>query len=252
MLTLKSINKVKNSITKPKTDVKQKAIIIEFVGPPGAGKTSSCKCFAEQLKKKGFEVLMLQDVKDFLKNMNLSDKIFLSVKAIIFRSHSLLFYTATLAYNRIYSLNSINRYVRLTLYDLALKNLIKRQNINIVLLDQWIIQELWSATIFRAKSYNKISKSLSKFYFSTDAIFYFDIDINTASERIGMRRANLSRFDRMDAKKRMKELQNYNSYLFQLYESSDCKQKHLLSGLNSLENNAALFIEHFNMKFKVI
>ncbi|WP_147202209.1 hypothetical protein [Segetibacter aerophilus] len=227
--------------------LRQKAYTIEFVGPPGAGKTSSCKCLSALLESNGYTVCKWQDVKDYIRKMAFTKKCLLVLKLVLFRGQSLMLYTTLLASNSIYSRNSIYRYIRLTLFDLALKQLLKKEKIDVVLLDQWTIQEMWSATIFRAKSYSSISKSLSKFYFSTDIIFYFDVDINTAVERIEMRPTKTSRFDRMTREKRTQELEKYNSYLFQLFESSDCTQKHLFSGHDSPEKNAVLIAEHCKM-----
>jgi thymidylate kinase len=233
-----------------KLPLKHKAITIEFVGPPGAGKTTSCHYFSELLKSKGFKVGTRQELKAFVKKMGFAGKLFLLLKLVLFRGPAVALYILSFAVNRIYSMDSIYRFVKLTLFDLALKQYKKNSDADVVLLDQWIIQEIWSATIFRAKSYTGISKSLSRFYFSTDVVFYLDVDIHTACERIRTRTTNFSRFDKMDAKRRAEELEKYNSYLFQLFESSDCKQKHLFSGHNSLQMNAALFIQHFNIKFQ--
>lgn len=218
-----------------------KAIIIEFVGPPGAGKTSSCKGFAEHLENKGLTVSTLGDVKKFIKKLNFFEKFILIGKALLFRTHTMLFYIGALAFNGIYSLNSIYRYIRLTLFDLALKKLIKSKKTNVVLLEQWIIQELWSATIFKLQSYSKIKSHISRFYFKTDFVFYFDIDEETASERIKKRNTNLSRFDRFDENRRRNEIKAYSAYLFQLFEYSDCINKHVFCGKQSIEKNAESF-----------
>ncbi|MCW3079459.1 hypothetical protein [Segetibacter sp.] len=230
--------------------LKQKAYTIEFVGPPGAGKTTSCKCLSGLLESNGYTVCTWQDMKDYIRKMAFIEKCILVLKLVLCRGQSLILYMISLANNRIYSTNSIYRYIRLTLFDLALEQIKKNGKIDVVLLDQWTIQEMWSATIFRAKSYSSISKSLSRFYFRTDVIYYFDIDVNTAAERIEMRPTKTSRFDRMAPEKRIQELEKYTSYLFQLFESSECVQKYLFSGNNSPERNAALVAEHCKMNYQ--
>jgi thymidylate kinase len=231
---------------------KNKALIIEFVGPPGAGKTTSCRYFDQQLKEKGLRVATLQDIKGYLRKMSSSQKLLMLSKALLFRGHILLLYTASLALNRIYSVNSIYRYFRLTMFDLALKKFVKDKNVDIVLLEQWVIQELWSATIFKLKSYDKLKEHLARFYFKTDFVLYFDIDVAVASERIAMRNTNLSRFDRMDASKRFEELMKYSTYLYQLYENSDCERKYIYSTEHSPEKNAESFVQHLNLSFNYI
>jgi thymidylate kinase len=224
---------------------------VEFVGPPGAGKTTSCKYFSSLFKENGLTVCEIHDIKDFVRKKRFAGKLHLLLQLILFRTSRLTLYTILLLSNKVYSLNSIYRYIRLNLFDLALVQLKKKRELDVVLLDQWIIQEMWSATIFRAKKYSRLSKRLSKFYFRSDVVIYFDIDIRTASERIKTRPTNLSRFDKMDERKRIDELQKYTSYLFDLYKSSDCKQKHLFSGHESPESNAALFGQYFDINYQL-
>jgi adenylate kinase family enzyme len=220
-------------------------MIIEFVGPPGAGKTTSCKSFTRLLRGRGLKIFQLQDLKDYVKQLKFHQKFYLVCKAIVFRSLPLIRYILILAANKIYSSNSIYRYVRLTIFDLALSEFQKSRQVDVFLLEQWIIQEMWSATIFKLKCYDHISKRLPQFYFHTDFVIYLDIDPSTASERISRRKSNRSRFDKMDTSIRINELIKYNNYLFQLYKNSRCTQKQLFSGYNSPEKNAAQFIKEF-------
>jgi thymidylate kinase len=233
------------------SSLKHKTVTIEFVGLPGAGKSTSCNYFSHLFKARGLNICEIHDIKEYLRQNPLSGKLFLVSKLLLFRSSRVILYIISLLSRKIYSADSIYRYIRLTIFDLALQQLKKNRKFDVVLLDQWIIQEMWSATIFRTKKYSTISKTFSRFYFSTDVVLYFDIDIYTASERINIRPTNLSRFDRMDERKRITELQKYNSYLFELFENSNCKQKHLLSGTNSLEKNAALFVEVLDANFQL-
>jgi thymidylate kinase len=235
------------SIMEPKIKTagfKNRTLIIEFVGPPGAGKTTCCECFSEALKEKNFKVLMTKEIKDYIHDMNFFSKFYFFSKVLLSRFHILSFYIFILAYNRIYSANSIYRYVRLSVFNLVLNKFIKSRDVDIVLLDQWVIQELWSATIFKLKTYHKVGRYLKMFYFKVDFVMYFDIDIATASERIELRKTKFSRFDRMDPDKRLIELKKYNAYLFQLFKNSDCCQKFVLSANQSPLENAEIFIQY--------
>jgi len=223
-------------------------IIIECVGLPGSGKTTYCGYFSELLKQKKFSVIMWNDLKTYVHELNFFKKIYLLVKTLFFSGYSLFLYSIILACHKIYSIDSIYRYLRLLIFNTALTEYLKKRKVDIVLLDQWIIQEMWSATIFRLKSY-KIWKYLKNFYFKIDFVFYFDIDILTASKRISLRNTNFSRFDNMDSQKRPNELSKYNSYLYQLYETSDCKNKFILSSKQSPFNNAEIFFQHLDLSF---
>jgi thymidylate kinase len=231
--------------------LKSKPFTIEFVGPPGAGKTTSCQSFSDLLQSKGFRVSMSQDIKDYVKELGFGGKFLLVVKFVVFRIPAVVFYIMLFTLYRICSTDSIYRYIRLTVFDLALRQLKKNKKVDVVLLDQWIIQEMWSASILKSRLNSSISKYLSKLYFHTDIILYLDIDMTTAAERIGVRGTKFSRFDRMDANRRMEELNKYNSYLFQLYQSSSCPRKYLLSGHNSPETNAQLFFQQFTSTSQV-
>src|SRR5205823_4790582 len=119
------------SFKRNKRLTKSKSIIIEFVGPPGAGKTTSCQCFSELLHAKGLKVCTLQDIKDYVKEMNIAKKSLLLLKFIFFRSILLIFFSALLAYNRIYSVHSIYRFMRLTIFDLALNQYVRNKRIDV-------------------------------------------------------------------------------------------------------------------------
>ncbi len=219
-----------------------KGMVVEFVGPTGGGKTTNCRYFSELLKKNGLHVYVFSDLKKHLYSLKYHQKIFIVLKTIAFYSHYVLQYTFTLAYHGIFSFNSILRYVKLCVFNTGLQHFLENRNVDILLLDQWIIQGLWSATIFKSKSYDTLPLKLKRFYFKTSMILYFNIDAVTASERIGSRDSQQSRFDRMDPAKRIEESEKYNTYLFQLYENSNCKYKFMYTTTESPAKNAENFL----------
>ncbi|WP_114778202.1 nucleoside/nucleotide kinase family protein [Botryobacter ruber] len=231
------------------TLVQKVATIIEFVGPPGAGKTTSCSYFSQVLKEKNLQVYQLQDVKDYLSEMGSLRKLSFYGKTVLFKGRKLMLFTIVLAFFGVFSFNAVYRYSRLSVFDLVLKQFVKDRNADVVLLDQWSIQEVWSATIFRLKSYQEIPKRLKQFYFKTDHVIYFDIDVPTAAERISGRPTNRSRFDRMRPDERLEELDKYSTYLFQLFEKSDCENKCIFSARQRPEENAAGFLQFLNASF---
>lgn len=237
--------------------MKQKTLIVEFVGPPGAGKTSSCNYFSRDLRRMGKEVFTSGDLKGYLKNLSNQSKIAVVIQMFFLRTPAIFHYIFFLVFNKIYSVNSIYRYLRLSLFDVTLKKYLKSHSVDIVILEQWIIQELWSATIFKLALYKRIETQLSKFYFKTDFLFYFDIDAITASERIRQRKTNDSRFDRMEDSIRQEEIKKYSNYLFSLFENSGCSNKSVFSGTESLQQNAQSFykclgINTDNFNFRVV
>jgi len=226
------------------------AIVVEFVGPTGSGKTTNCQCFTELLKMHHFNVYEFKDVKNYFYGLPFYDRGHVYLRTIWAYSGNLLFYTLTLVRHGIVSVESIYRYLKLCVFNTALKKFIRDHKVDIILLDQWIIQGLWSATIFRTSTYDQLYQKLSRFYFNVDFVLYFDIDVVTASERIESRTSNRSRFDHMIQDTRLSELLKYNKYLFKLFENSRCKHKRILSTMNNPKKNANAFIhelEHFIM-----
>ncbi|GAA4305207.1 hypothetical protein [Nibribacter koreensis] len=222
----------------------QKAEIIEFVGPPGAGKTSNCYCYTAMLRNLGYQVLTLKDIKNHLNSISKTKRVKLMAKTLFLHLPKVVSYSFTLFLNRIFSLNSITRYLRIAVFDTTLHQMLAHKKYDFVLLEQWMIQELWSATIFKLRSYGKIEKQLHRYYLKTDKLLYFDIDMETASVRITNRTSNLSRFDRMDPKRRVRKLKQYNAYLFNLYKYAHGPEKHVISTKNSPQENANHFLQH--------
>jgi thymidylate kinase len=220
-----------------------KATVVEFVGPPGAGKTTSCNCFAEMLQAKGLNICRSSDLKAYIRNLNTLEKLQLYFNSILLNSLTLLQFSLVLARHKILSFNSIYRYLRLTIFQVALRQMVNAKKIDLVLLDQWMIQELWSATIFKTKAFEQLHPELKKFYFKTDYLFYFDLDLEKAADRIAKRSHGRSRFDRMRPKKRLSKLKKYTAYLHQLYQNADCREKHTLSTEHSPHENGELLLK---------
>ncbi|AMM51462.1 hypothetical protein TH61_10150 [Rufibacter sp. DG15C] len=231
------------AVFKPLLRPTQKAKIIEFVGPPGAGKTSNCYCYTALLRNIGYKVLTLNDIKTHIRRLGKMQRTQLLAKTLLLHLPKVVSYSLTLVFNRIFSINSILRYLRIAAFDTALHQIIKAKKYDFVLLEQWMIQELWSATIFRLKSYDRIEKQLHRYYLKTDQLLYFDIDMETASVRITNRTSKLSRFDRMDPQRRVRKLKQYNQYLYNLYQYARCPDKRVISTNNTPEENAAHFLQ---------
>lgn len=224
--------------------LKGKQLIIEFVGPAGSGKTTNCLHFLDLFRKGNLNVYVFRDVKTYLYQQSWYQRLSIYLHTILSNSQNIFCYTILLASNGIYSIDSIYRYLKLCIFNTALRQFMSSREVDVVFLDQWVIQGLWSATIFKARCYDKLQKELKKFYFETAYVLFFDIDEETASERIGSRKTGRSRFDQMDSVKRMEESKKYNQYLYQLYENSDCKNKMTFSTKVSPHKNAETFYYH--------
>lgn len=238
---------VKNGLKYPEANrieslLKGKGLIVEFVGPTGAGKTTNCLCFTELLKKHKLNVYQFRDVKRYLYELKLYVRLYIYLSILLFKAPLFVRYSFVLASNGIFSLNSVYRYFKLCIFNHVLHEFIRVRKADIVLLDQWGIQGLWSATIFKGESHRKLTGKIKRFYFNTDCVIYFDIDEEIACERIQERDLGRSRFDSMDKEKRLLALKKYNHYLNQLFQNSDCKNKLIFSAKRSPAENADDFL----------
>lgn len=222
--------------------LKGRGLIVEFVGPPGAGKTTNCLYFLEFFRKLGINVYTFTDIKAFLYRLDFVDRLQVYLQAIIFNGPDLRLYCSLLIRHGIYSLDTVYRYMKLCVFNRALHQFIRQHDVDIVLLDQWIIQGLWSATIFKNSPTRKLQDELRQFYFKTDCVLYFNLDDHTACDRIHLRDNGRSRFDKMDKAKRLLELKGTTPYLHRLFENSDCQNKFEFSARNSTQKNAGDFL----------
>lgn len=224
---------------------KGKNLIIEFVGLTGSGKTTNCSSFSDFFSKQNLNVYTFQDIKHYLYQRSFYRRLCIYLKTLFEHSPDFLAFFLLLASHRVYSFDSIYRYMKLCIFNNVLHQFIRTRKVDALLLDQWIIQGLWSATIFKVHSFNKLQDELKRFYFKTDYVLYFDIDEETACERIQSRDSGKSRFDKMDYENKLAQLKRYNPYLYRMFENSDCPNKFEFSTKVSPGKNAEDFFHQF-------
>lgn len=228
-----------------------KSIVIEFVGPPGSGKTTTCNSAVEYLKHAGIKIYVFKDVKAYLYQSRLAQKAAIIFRTLLRHSMDLFSFKILLVKHGGFNVNSVFRYAKLCLFNQALQHFKSTKTGGIILLDQWVIQGLWSATIFSVKDPEKMRDSLKRFYFPVDYIVYFDIDVDTAVQRIETRGTFTSRFDNMTDEERTEIMHLHNHYLKNLFLQSTGKSKWLVSTTVSLQQNVTDFVERLK-QLKVI
>jgi len=222
-----------------------RTIVVEFVGPTGSGKTTNCQSFSALLNTMNMSVAVFADLKAYFYRMKFYRRLRVILVTLRLHGPDFFAFAGLLASHGAYSFDSVFRYIKLCVFNTALQDFVRTQKVDIVLLDQWIIQGLWSATILKLKSYGDLETKLKRFYFNTDYVLYFDVDVATASARIEARDTGKSRFDTMTAERRLVEFEKYNGYLFQLYKNSSCENKHVFSTRESPARNAEVFLSTF-------
>src|SRR5687768_17457109 len=100
---------------------KGKQLIIEFVGPTGSGKTTNCLHFSNLFSQENLSVYVFKDVKAYLCQLSFYQKISLYLQALLSNGPIIFQYGVLLASNGIYSIDSIYRYVKLCIFNTALR-----------------------------------------------------------------------------------------------------------------------------------
>lgn len=189
-----------------------KPLIIEFVGLPGAGKTTVFDPVASYLKSQEISVVLRSEIleewqaqpqfKKFLKlipdNPNQLNILFQSLK-----------------------LGTQVKPINLTSFSKAAKVFTNAKRLDSVslcqaiLMDQGLLQEIWSIGLTGTPpSIEHLQSSLFPLFESRKiAIVYFKIDIETALDRIQNRSTGRSRFDQISIESAKLLLLKYEPYL---------------------------------------
>lgn len=210
--------------------MQNKFLYIEFIGLPGAGKTTTLKEILGILESDGYNIISNNNFQ--LKN---SKNLFFFNKVLKYMKMCIKYILITFA-AMIYSLNikpfnkeSMLRALRLP-YKIGIINdachYASINNTDIIILDQGIIQDLWSLSVTGKLPREKmisflIKRILVKTYISQ--VVFFQIDSSTAMQRIINRPTFNSRFDKIP-------LPGLKSLLKE-------KEAHLNKIINELEKN---------------
>ncbi|MBX3257361.1 MAG: hypothetical protein KF862_24765 [Chitinophagaceae bacterium] len=211
-------------------------LVIECVGLPGSGKSTSCRFFKQALESEGKKVALSNEIHDYRKRLSLSTKVLWGIKLLFKDIGKLLtYYYFLLRYGFIQRRN-ITEYPKYLFHHKVLASYIHKKKPDLVLLDQWSIQIIWSATLFSNKNSRNLLKFAHKLFLDVDLLIYFSLVEEKAALRIG-KRNETSRFDKMNYDTRINNLMTYSELLKDLFESAKCSNKVTLFGDAKLEDN---------------
>lgn len=212
---------------------------IEFVGLPGAGKTSivdkisqkqnyqiMTRSIYSKLSKKERRGLSLFGTPFFLcVNFRLIYAILMFTISLNRKSYESRSFSFKLL-RHIFFINNIKKY--------ALKN-----NYKILMLDQGILQNIWSITVtsnINKSEMKKLMKKLRKFI--GNSVINIDIDAHTVSHRIEKRDTSTSRFDQLDRKSLISILREKKEFLNELdiyFKDIEEKKVFIVNNVGPLE-----------------
>ncbi|MDZ7957337.1 MAG: AAA family ATPase [Aulosira sp. DedQUE10] len=206
-------------------------LILEFVGLPGAGKTTVCHEVASLLKEQGVSLVAGDEILYQWKQQSnwqqlrklipqtqnqwqiLLHSLFLASQVKPTNGQS--FSKAAKIFTNVKRLDAIARSHSVSEISAAPRAIARHQDPQIILLDQGLLQETWSVGITgTTPALENVRQELALLFHQRPmAIVYFQIDVDTALERVQNRPTAESRFDRMHPEAAQQLLSKYVSYL---------------------------------------
>ncbi len=188
-------------------------LIVEFVGLPGAGKSTVAAQVFEQLQLEGRTVISRSQILAQWHNTHLVKRLFQLVPHRVNHwrvlLNSLFFALRVQPISRWSILQALKTFVNVKRNDAVAR---AHSNDQIILLDQGAIQELWSVGITgRPPQSSAIQHGIEPILRDRRlAIVYFNADVNTALERIMHRpRKGICQFDMMKPDEAYASLSRY-------------------------------------------
>jgi len=198
--------------------------IIEFYGLPGTGKTSVADLVIEDMLSKGCRVQGRQDYESWLKGLGVYSKAVIVTKILVsicLNINMLFKYILTTK-----PLKSINiKLLILILYkNFSLKEFKKNCDSEYILLDQFLMQDLWSLFVFSSLYSQKFIEFIVGKHANFDCIFFFRLPARKNAQRLYGRKGGTSRFDLSDYDDVLSLLIKKSRYTDEIYSfNGKCK-----------------------------
>ncbi|BAY32317.1 thymidylate kinase [Nostoc carneum NIES-2107] len=198
----------------------EQPLILEFVGLPGAGKTTVCREVASRLNNQGVSVIRGDEILQQWKQQSTWQRLIKLIPQTL-NQWQILLYSLFLAFqvkptNRQSFSKAAKIFANVKRLDAIARSAAPiPQNSQIILLDQGLLQETWSVGITgTTPAAESIKQELALLFHQRPmAIVYFQIDVDTALKRIQNRPTAESRFDRMHPEAAQQLLSKYVAYL---------------------------------------
>ena len=218
-------------------------VVVEFLGLPGAGKTTLAESLSELLVSKGKVVATRKEINQWSVQVGIMRKLFLVLK----QSLSIGYYF----YHTFRFLTTLNplgkgigkRVLRTPLIDIYQNEFIKDRKYNWTLLDQGSLQNLWSMAAFSKSIEYKSLKTIFNVVMQGNSYQHVYVYLDSSPELVGtrvMKRSHgESRFDNMTSVSMTESLRNSNTVMCRLAEllSLSGKRVLILDAKSSIDEN---------------
>ena len=201
--------------------VTPRPIVIEFVGLPGAGKTSAAKEIIEQMRLQGYACADRKSIQ-----RGNSGRAMHYARLAVFNLRHCQTVSTILCLGlavRPFALSRARFAMELPVWSYRLK-LAQDRGDDLLILDQGILQDAWSVMIRgELRSETALSRALGSLLLGTKlrfAFVYFDVDIDVAVERTSNRPATTCRFDRMNSQSAKRLLTAHRKHLETIFDQA--------------------------------
>ena len=229
----------------------ERAVIVEFFGLPGSGKTAIHDIINQRLIDKGLDVAPQEELIQWLRNHLRLFKASLALKRPIWAFISLFYCLDPFGFSVFKNKFLITRIVSTISSTVYLKNFLTKRKPDIFLLDQYTVQNIWSTWVGQEIPDIQVLSRIIKHsdsYLRRKYIF-FEIDPKSVSKRIANRNRGTSRFDGYDADTIKKMLQPESNLMNEILEAVRFKGNDLLivDALKTPEESADIVMDWLNL-----
>ena len=194
-------------------------LVCELVGLPGAGKTTAAARIVQQMRAEGYVCGERRSIGGGVRSRAISKLRRMGFH--VTHSHHLAAALRLGLSVRPLNIASVSRAFRVSSWAYALSRM-RNRGFERVILDQGIVQELWSVTLTGSRwSPEALDEMLRGLFAATavsPALVYLDVGIDEAAARLRQRPIGTSRFDRMGLAQVRELLSSREARLKQLFE----------------------------------
>jgi adenylate kinase family enzyme len=195
-------------------------LLVEFVGLPGAGKTTVSQQVVSKLSDRGLPLISRSEILKQWHQENTSQKLF-KLFPYNLNDLSVLFHSFLLA-TQVKPINLQSFIQAGKVFSNVKRNdtVVRAGDRQIILLDQGLLQEIWSVALTgTVPPMACLKREMTSLFHKRSMVFvYFKVDIDTAVSRIKTRATMNSCFDRMDSRRAYLSLLEYHPYLQEIID----------------------------------